>query len=51
MNFHEIFRKDVTYDDIKLFKSKALPSLQALYFLKYILRVKVWIFFLNETVF
>ena len=51
MNFHEIFRKDVTYDDIKLFKSKALPSLQALYFLKYILRVKVWIFFFNETVF
>ena len=37
---------------LKVIKNKALHSLQILYFLKYIVRVKAWIFFvnfLNET--
>ena len=33
---------------LKVTKNKDLHSLQAVYFAKYILRVKVWIF-LNET--
>ena len=34
---------------LKVTKNKAWHSLQTVYFLKYILRVKVWICFLNET--
>ena len=50
MNFNEIFGKNSTYDDIKSDK-KALYSLQTVYFLKYVLRIKVWykVFFLNGT--
>ena len=33
---------------LKVIKNKALHSLQTIYFLKYILRVKAWIF-LNES--
>ena len=43
MDFNEIFWENVTCDDDKTFH-----SLQMVYFLKYILRVKEWIF-LNET--
>ena len=46
INFHETFMKNVTYDDIK--SDYALRSLQTVYFLKYIYRVKEWIF-LNIT--
>ena len=45
-----IFGKNVTYDDIKWLKNKALHALQTVHFLKYILSVKVWIF-LNFFVF
>ena len=34
---------------LKVTKNKAWHSLQTVYFLKYILRVKVWICVLNET--
>ena len=33
-NFSEIFRKDVTYDNIKLQKSRVSPSLQDIHFSK-----------------
>ena len=46
INFHETFMKNVTYDDIK--SDYALRYLQTKYFLKYIYRVKEWIF-LNIT--
>ena len=46
MNFNETSQKNVTYDDIKSdLKNKALHFLQAVHFLKYILRVKAWIIF------
>ena len=45
MNFNEIFGKNVYYDDIKVTKNKALHSLHTVYFLKYILRLKVSFFF------
>ena len=34
-NFNEIFRKDVTYDNIKSHKNQDFTSLQKIYFLKY----------------
>ena len=39
----------MTYDDIK--SDKTLHSLQTVYFLKYILRVKAWWIFISETSF
>ena len=42
LRFYEIFEKNATYVDIK---NKALHSLQTVYFLKYILKVKAQIFF------
>ena len=42
LKFYEIFEKNATYVDIK---NKALHSLQTVYFLKYILKVKAQIFF------
>ena len=47
MNFNEIFRKYVTYVDIKSdLKTKLyIYSLQAVYFLKYVLGDKAWIVF------
>ena len=46
MNSNETSEKNVTYDDIKSdLKNKALHFLQAVHFLKYILRVKAWIIF------
>ena len=47
MKFSEIFRKNVTHDDIKSdWKTKHCILFR--YFLKYILRLKTWIF-LSET--
>ena len=43
MNVNKTFGKNVTYDDVKT-KNKTLHFLQTLYFLKYIFRVKLWIF-------
>ena len=34
-NFNEIFRKDVTYDNIKSHKNQDFTSLQKIHFLKY----------------
>ena len=45
MNFSEIFRKNVTYDHIKSDKKQTFTLPSDSYFLKYILRVKAWIFF------
>ena len=42
MNVNKTFGKNVTYDDVKT-KNKTLHFLQT-YFLKYIFRVKLWIF-------
>ena len=42
MNFNEISRKNVTYDDIKSDKKAKLDTLQTAYFFKLILRI-------NET--
>ena len=44
-DFNEIFGKNMI---LKKIKAKALHSLQSIYFLKYVLGVKVWIF-LNES--
>ena len=46
MNFNKIFWKNGTYENMTK-NPKTLHSLQRVYFLKYILSVKVWIF-LNE---
>ena len=46
MNVNKTFGKNVTYDDVKTklkSKNKTLHFLQT-YFLKYIFRVKLWIF-------
>ena len=49
MNFNEISRKNITYDDIKSDKKKTkLETFQTAYFLKDILGVKAMIF-LNGT--
>ena len=45
MNFNETSKKNVTYDIKSDLKNKALHFLQAVHFLKYILRVKAWIIF------
>ena len=45
MNFNEFFGKNVTYDDIKHDEKSKAYTLQTVKFLRYILRVKVWIFF------
>ena len=45
-DFNEIFGENIMI--LKKIKTKALHSLQSIYFLKYVLGVKVWIF-LNES--
>ena len=48
VNFSEMFGKMYLKMILKMTKNDASHSLQTVYFLKYILRVKAWIF-LNET--
>ena len=46
MNFNEIFRKNVTYDDIKSDKKLSFTlSLDSIFFINMFL---VWVFFLNK---
>ena len=47
MNFNEIFRKNVTYDDIKSDKKLSFTlSLDSIFFINMFL---VWVFFLKQT--
>ena len=48
MNFNKVFGKNVFYDYIKSDKNpEVLQSLQKVYFLKYVLMVKAWVFLMK----